>query len=153
VLPRRIAYLAAQPERGLGSAGGRGRKSEVYPVFPSPRRGRNVCKRVIFGRANKERSPGFWRSRHGIRVNSVNPTVVLTDMGKRAWSDPEKGGRCFGEFHWDALLSVKMLRRWFVSCRAMIKGTETTWMRRIKPASSSFLVPGSRVQAGSLSPA
>ncbi len=29
---------------------------------------------------------------HKIRVNSVNPTVVLTDMGKRAWSDPAKGG-------------------------------------------------------------
>ncbi|MBV8375806.1 MAG: SDR family oxidoreductase, partial [Verrucomicrobia bacterium] len=27
-----------------------------------------------------------------IRVNSVNPTVVLTEMGKRAWSDPAKGG-------------------------------------------------------------
>lgn len=24
-----------------------------------------------------------------IRVNSVNPTVVLTDMGKMAWSDPK----------------------------------------------------------------
>ena len=30
--------------------------------------------------------------RYGIRVNSVNPTVVLTEMGKRAWSDPVKGG-------------------------------------------------------------
>lgn len=29
---------------------------------------------------------------HGIRVNSVNPTVVMTEMGKRAWSDPTKGG-------------------------------------------------------------
>ncbi len=29
---------------------------------------------------------------HAIRVNSVNPTVVLTEMGKRAWSDPVKGG-------------------------------------------------------------
>lgn len=29
---------------------------------------------------------------HKIRVNSVNPTVVLTEMGKRAWSDPAKGG-------------------------------------------------------------
>ena len=29
--------------------------------------------------------------KHGIRVNSVNPTVVLTEMGKRAWSDPVKG--------------------------------------------------------------
>ncbi|VDD95028.1 unnamed protein product [Enterobius vermicularis] len=27
---------------------------------------------------------------HSIRINCVNPTVVLTDMGKRAWSDPEK---------------------------------------------------------------
>ncbi len=29
---------------------------------------------------------------HGIRVNSINPTVVMTEMGKRAWSDPAKGG-------------------------------------------------------------
>lgn len=25
-----------------------------------------------------------------IRVNAVNPTVVLTDMGKIGWSDPAK---------------------------------------------------------------
>jgi L-xylulose reductase len=30
--------------------------------------------------------------RFGIRVNSINPTVVMTEMGKRAWSDPVKGG-------------------------------------------------------------
>jgi L-xylulose reductase len=30
--------------------------------------------------------------RHGIRVNAINPTVVMTEMGKRAWSDPSKGG-------------------------------------------------------------
>jgi L-xylulose reductase len=30
--------------------------------------------------------------RHAIRVNSVNPTIVLTEMGKRAWADPAKGG-------------------------------------------------------------
>ena len=29
---------------------------------------------------------------HNIRVNSINPTVVMTEMGKRAWSDPSKGG-------------------------------------------------------------
>ncbi|XP_020899899.1 L-xylulose reductase [Exaiptasia diaphana] len=27
---------------------------------------------------------------HKIRVNSVNPTVVLTELGRKAWSDPEK---------------------------------------------------------------
>ena len=27
---------------------------------------------------------------HNIRVNSVNPTVVLTEMGKLGWDDPEK---------------------------------------------------------------
>ena len=27
-----------------------------------------------------------------IRVNAVNPTVVMTDMGKMAWSDPKKAG-------------------------------------------------------------
>jgi NAD(P)-dependent dehydrogenase (short-subunit alcohol dehydrogenase family) len=29
---------------------------------------------------------------HGIRTNSVNPTVTLTPMAERAWSDPEKAG-------------------------------------------------------------
>jgi len=29
--------------------------------------------------------------KHNIRVNCVNPTVVLTDMGKR-WLDPARGG-------------------------------------------------------------
>ncbi len=29
---------------------------------------------------------------HGIRVNSVNPTVVMTEMGRKAWGDPVKGG-------------------------------------------------------------
>ena len=27
---------------------------------------------------------------HGIRVNAVNPTVVLTPMAAKAWSDPAK---------------------------------------------------------------
>eukprot|EP00088_Acartia_fossae_P027184 TRINITY_DN2793_c0_g1_i7.p1 TRINITY_DN2793_c0_g1~~TRINITY_DN2793_c0_g1_i7.p1 ORF type:complete len:261 (-),score=50.57 TRINITY_DN2793_c0_g1_i7:22-762(-) len=29
---------------------------------------------------------------HGIRTNCVNPTVVMTAMGREAWSDPAKGG-------------------------------------------------------------
>lgn len=31
--------------------------------------------------------------RHGIRVNCVNPTVTLTPMAVKAWSDPDKSGR------------------------------------------------------------
>ncbi len=27
---------------------------------------------------------------HGIRVNTVNPTITLTDMGRLAWSDPAR---------------------------------------------------------------
>ncbi|MCL4148855.1 UNVERIFIED_CONTAM: hypothetical protein GTU68_025750 [Idotea baltica] len=27
---------------------------------------------------------------HNIRINAVNPTVVMTDMGKMVWSDPAK---------------------------------------------------------------
>ncbi|KAE9416382.1 hypothetical protein Angca_007531, partial [Angiostrongylus cantonensis] len=27
---------------------------------------------------------------YGIRVNSVNPTVVMTEMGRKNWSDPNK---------------------------------------------------------------
>jgi L-xylulose reductase len=30
---------------------------------------------------------------HGIRVNSVNPTVTLTPMGEKAWSDPDKSAQ------------------------------------------------------------
>jgi L-xylulose reductase len=30
--------------------------------------------------------------KYGIRTNNVNPTVVLTRMGKIAWSDPKKSG-------------------------------------------------------------
>ena len=33
---------------------------------------------------------GLELGKHGIRVNAVNPTVVLTKMGKMAWSDPVK---------------------------------------------------------------
>lgn len=32
---------------------------------------------------------GEW-GKHGIRVNSVNPTVTLTPMGQMAWSEPSK---------------------------------------------------------------
>ena len=35
---------------------------------------------------------GFELGSKGIRVNTVNPTVVLTAMGKMAWSDPAKAG-------------------------------------------------------------
>jgi L-xylulose reductase len=31
--------------------------------------------------------------RHQIRVNAINPTVTLTPMATKAWSDPEKSGR------------------------------------------------------------
>lgn len=31
-----------------------------------------------------------------IRVNSVNPTVVLTNMGRQNWSDPMKAGPLLG---------------------------------------------------------
>lgn len=27
---------------------------------------------------------------HNIRVNTVNPTVIMTEMGKLGWSEPEK---------------------------------------------------------------
>jgi len=35
--------------------------------------------------------------KHKIRVNSVNPTVVLTEMGKRAWSAPTVAGPMLGK--------------------------------------------------------
>eukprot|EP00116_Pleurobrachia_bachei_P012859 sb/3473121/ len=29
---------------------------------------------------------------HGIRVNSINPTVVMTDLAREHWGKPENGG-------------------------------------------------------------
>ncbi|XP_049948136.1 L-xylulose reductase-like [Schistocerca serialis cubense] len=34
---------------------------------------------------------------HNIRVNTVNPTVVLTEMGRFAWRDPEKASKMLSE--------------------------------------------------------
>eukprot|EP00475_Leptophrys_vorax_P039546 TRINITY_DN715_c0_g2_i1.p2 TRINITY_DN715_c0_g2~~TRINITY_DN715_c0_g2_i1.p2 ORF type:complete len:245 (-),score=70.25 TRINITY_DN715_c0_g2_i1:1003-1737(-) len=34
----------------------------------------------------------FELGQYGIRVNSINPTVIMTDMGKKAWGDPQKAG-------------------------------------------------------------
>ncbi len=31
-------------------------------------------------------------ARHNIQVNAICPTVVLTEMGRKVWSPPEKGG-------------------------------------------------------------
>ena len=28
----------------------------------------------------------------GVRVNSVSPTVTMTEMGRQAWADPAKSG-------------------------------------------------------------
>ena len=53
---------------------------------------------------------------HKIRVNSVNPTVVLTEMGKLAWKDPKKAqnmlnkiplGRFAGENHFALKNKIK----------------------------------------------
>ncbi|XP_025050436.1 L-xylulose reductase [Alligator sinensis] len=33
---------------------------------------------------------------HKIRVNAVNPTVVMTDMGRINWSEPQKAGAMLG---------------------------------------------------------
>lgn len=38
------------------------------------------------------RSMCFELGPHGIRTNNVNPTVVMTKMGAKAWSDPVKSG-------------------------------------------------------------
>lgn len=29
---------------------------------------------------------------YNIRVNSVNPTVIMTEMGRKWWSEPSRGG-------------------------------------------------------------
>jgi hypothetical protein len=93
-------------------------KNEFYPVYQAPLRDETFTSEssLVERIRAKSRILAVELGTHGIRVSSVNPTVVLTDMAKRVWSDPEKrGARCFGEFHWDALLSVKMLGRSFVS--------------------------------------
>lgn len=57
--------------------------------------------------------------KHNIRVNCVNPTVVLTEMGKR-WLDPAKGGPMLakiplGRFAGQSQLNSKSLRCYIFS--------------------------------------
>ena len=42
------------------------------------------------------RSMAFELGKRNIRVNSINPTVVLTEMGKKNWSEPEKANKLLG---------------------------------------------------------
>ncbi|KAJ8923030.1 hypothetical protein NQ315_001578 [Exocentrus adspersus] len=48
--------------------------------------------------ASKAAVDGFTRAvaleygPYNIRINTVNPTVIMTDMGRMAWSDPKVGG-------------------------------------------------------------
>jgi len=58
---------------------------------------------------------------HNIRVNAVNPTVILTPMGEKVWGDPAKGapmlakiplGR-FGRPVWGASADRSM---WLMPC-------------------------------------
>ena len=39
---------------------------------------------------------GLELGKYGIRVNSVHPTVVMTEMGKIGWSDPKKANKMLG---------------------------------------------------------
>lgn len=57
---------------------------------------------------------------YGIRTNNVNPTVVLTRMGKIAWSDPKKSGpilrripleRFAGEYDEYQLTAIKRVNK------------------------------------------
>lgn len=47
--------------------------------------------------ATKAAVDGFTRAvaldygKNNIRINCVNPTVVMTDLGRRFWSDPALG--------------------------------------------------------------
>ncbi len=51
---------------------------------------------------------------HKIRVNSVNPTVVLTDMGRMHWGSPEKGAKLKGHTPLGRFAEVQ--KPWILYC-------------------------------------
>lgn len=55
---------------------------------------------------NASRVMALELGKHGIRVNCVNPTVVLTDMGK-LWLDPARGGPMLAKIPLNKFAEVK----------------------------------------------
>lgn len=46
-----------------------------------------------------------------LRINNINPTVVLTDLGRMAWSDPEKAGPMKSKIPLDRFAEVEEVVR------------------------------------------
>ena len=66
----RIVNLACRPDPWRSKA--------MSPTAPSK-----------FGVIGMTRTLAIEWGRHGITVNSISPTVVLTDLGQQAWSGPK----------------------------------------------------------------
>lgn len=46
---------------------------------------------------------------NGIRVNAVNPTVIMTDMGRLGWSDPKVAGPMLDKIPLKRFLKITIL--------------------------------------------
>lgn len=51
---------------------------------------------------------------HNIRVNAVNPTVVMTDMGRKVWSDPQKNQPLLDRIPLHKFAGLYLLNRYFL---------------------------------------
>lgn len=49
---------------------------------------------------------------HGIRVNAVNPTVIMTEMAKVGWSDPIKANEMLDKIPLKRLVTLTGYALW-----------------------------------------
>lgn len=52
---------------------------------------------------------------HGIRVNCVNPTVIMTEMAKVGWSDPAKANEMLSKIPLRRYLSLLIYNQSYLS--------------------------------------
>lgn len=52
---------------------------------------------------------------HGIRVNCVNPTVIMTEMAKVGWSDPAKANEMLSKIPLRRYLSLSIYNQSYLS--------------------------------------
>lgn len=52
---------------------------------------------------------------HGIRVNCVNPTVIMTEMAKVGWSDPAKANEMLSKIPLRRYLSLSINNHSYLS--------------------------------------
>jgi len=88
-LGRTIALAFAEAGCSIGAAGRD--EIELRNLSEQIRRNAGICKTNPAELSSTEECIAMEWGKYNIRVNTVAPTIVLTELGHRVWGDPDKG--------------------------------------------------------------